>query len=283
VIEDAAQGLGGTQSGKPLGTRADVGIFSLGRGKNITCGAGGIIVTDVTEIAAEVRRLVDGLPASRVRDEIATLGGLALLCTFVSPRLYWFPSGLPFLRLGETIFHRDFPVGRISNVSASLLRNWAGRVQSANMARRATAARYCQEIAGAQHLGHGIPYLRFPMLVPAAARRRLLEDRDSRALGISPMYPATVAGISELSARFLGRSFPEAEYVASSLVTLPTHPLLSADDIAAVCRVVNAATESEITRRVDGDVGPPAVVGLRRTVGEQADTGRAAWVLHNRP
>lgn len=41
VVEDAAQVMGGTYKGKKLGTLGDVGFFSLGRGKNITCGSGG--------------------------------------------------------------------------------------------------------------------------------------------------------------------------------------------------------------------------------------------------
>ena len=36
-------------SGRKLGTLGDVGIFSLGRGKNITCGSGGVIVTQLAQ------------------------------------------------------------------------------------------------------------------------------------------------------------------------------------------------------------------------------------------
>ena len=46
VIEDAAQSIGGYYQGKRLGTLGDVGCFSLNMNKNITCGEGGIIVTD---------------------------------------------------------------------------------------------------------------------------------------------------------------------------------------------------------------------------------------------
>src|SRR6266550_4678318 len=51
VIEDAAQAMGVDVNGRRLGTLGDVGIFSLGRGKNITCGSGGIIVTSSPAIA----------------------------------------------------------------------------------------------------------------------------------------------------------------------------------------------------------------------------------------
>ena len=46
IVEDAAQAMGGEYKGGMLGTIGDVGFYSLGRGKNITCGSGGIIVTE---------------------------------------------------------------------------------------------------------------------------------------------------------------------------------------------------------------------------------------------
>src|SRR5580765_7814438 len=41
LVEDAAQAMGAESDGRRLGTLGDVGLFSLGRGKNITCGGGG--------------------------------------------------------------------------------------------------------------------------------------------------------------------------------------------------------------------------------------------------
>ncbi|MFH0963091.1 MAG: dTDP-4-amino-4,6-dideoxygalactose transaminase [Planctomycetota bacterium] len=46
VVEDAAQVFGATWDGKPLGTFGDIGCFSLHETKNLTCGEGGIFVTN---------------------------------------------------------------------------------------------------------------------------------------------------------------------------------------------------------------------------------------------
>ena len=46
VLEDCAQCNGGTYRGKPLGTIGRIGIFSLQLNKNMTCGEGGLLITD---------------------------------------------------------------------------------------------------------------------------------------------------------------------------------------------------------------------------------------------
>lgn len=51
VIEDAAQAFGTTYRGKAAGTLGTIGCFSLQQGKHITCGEGGIVVTDDDALA----------------------------------------------------------------------------------------------------------------------------------------------------------------------------------------------------------------------------------------
>lgn len=46
VLEDTAQCNGGSFQGKKVGTFGDVGIFSLQLNKNMTCGEGGLLITD---------------------------------------------------------------------------------------------------------------------------------------------------------------------------------------------------------------------------------------------
>lgn len=46
VLEDCAQCNGGTFRGRPVGTLGKIGIFSLQLNKNMTCGEGGLLITD---------------------------------------------------------------------------------------------------------------------------------------------------------------------------------------------------------------------------------------------
>jgi 8-amino-3,8-dideoxy-alpha-D-manno-octulosonate transaminase len=52
VLEDAAQAAGGAYRGRRLGTLGDVGVFSLQYNKIITCGEGGVVVTDDDQLHA---------------------------------------------------------------------------------------------------------------------------------------------------------------------------------------------------------------------------------------
>jgi len=59
VLEDNAQGCGGTYQGKALGTIGDVGTFSLDAGKVIHTGEGGMVVTNNPDIFTRARAYHD--------------------------------------------------------------------------------------------------------------------------------------------------------------------------------------------------------------------------------
>ncbi len=59
VIEDAAEALGGTYRGRPVGSLADVAVFSFYGNKLITTGEGGMLVTDDRPLADRARLLRD--------------------------------------------------------------------------------------------------------------------------------------------------------------------------------------------------------------------------------
>jgi perosamine synthetase len=57
VIEDAAEGVGVTFEGRHVGTFGDMGILSYYGNKTITCGEGGMVLTDDDELAQAAYRL----------------------------------------------------------------------------------------------------------------------------------------------------------------------------------------------------------------------------------
>jgi len=57
VIEDAAESLGTTSGGRHTGTFGKLGTYSFNGNKTITCGGGGIIVTDDEALARKAKHL----------------------------------------------------------------------------------------------------------------------------------------------------------------------------------------------------------------------------------
>jgi perosamine synthetase len=55
LVADAACSAGGRYAGRPCGSFGDVAVFSLHARKGITCGEGGVVVTDDPALAARVR------------------------------------------------------------------------------------------------------------------------------------------------------------------------------------------------------------------------------------
>jgi dTDP-4-amino-4,6-dideoxygalactose transaminase len=55
IIEDCAQSLGATYRGREVGSIGTVGVCSLTETKSITCGEGGVVVTDDPRIARKAR------------------------------------------------------------------------------------------------------------------------------------------------------------------------------------------------------------------------------------
>ncbi len=65
ILEDAAEALGSTYEGKPLGTLSEAGIFSFNNNKLITTYGGGALLTNNSSIAAKAN-----LWASQSRDNL---------------------------------------------------------------------------------------------------------------------------------------------------------------------------------------------------------------------
>lgn len=240
VVEDAAQAMGVESNGRRLGTLGDVGVFSLGRGKNVTCGSGGVIVTSSREIAGSIDRHYRQLESSPRAESLKDLARFALMAVFIRPLLYWLPAALPFLRLGETIFPRRIPLKRLSGMKAGLLRNWRSRLAESNRVRSETATYFGRRLPLRPASAGAHPYVRLPVLAATPEERaRVLSLSRARGLGLSVAYPRAIHEIPEMQTVVDGRRFPSARSVAERLLTIPTHHWLSERDkraIAEACR-----------------------------------------------
>ncbi len=242
VVEDAAQAMGGRYRGKWIGTCGDVGFYSFGRGKNITCGSGGVIVTNSDRIAKALTRDYAALHAPTLGETLRDFCLAVGLAIFTRPSFYWLPTLLPFLRLGETRFVPDFPIKRLSPMKAGLLRNWRTDLEAANRVRLANGAYFRSRLGLALGGDPSVPYLRLPVVLDdPRAKAQLCSASRAAGLGVSAMYPTSVADIPEVRRLLPGVSTPSARRIAERLVTIPTHHFVTERDRAVICEAYEQA------------------------------------------
>ena len=240
IIEDAAQAMGAVSGRGKLGTSGDVAFFSLGRGKNITCGSGGIIITSVDAIADSIRKDIAGLESVPMIEYLKNIVEVVFMMIFLRPDFYWLPKKLPFLRIGETRFYRTFPVRTFTGFQAGLLFDWRRKLETLNRSRSANADGYIEslELSNGMQIHAGrVPYNRFPIYLGGKASKEEFCESENR-LGISPMYPYPIHKVQEMQEHLDQRGFDGADTISDTLVTLPTHILLREEDKMRIRKAV---------------------------------------------
>lgn len=240
VLEDAAQALGMSIGGRPAGTLGDAGIFSFDRGKSVTCGSGGMIVTNSDVIGTAVHRVWREAPQVRVLRSIGDVLNVVAMAVFGHPGLYWIPAAVPWLGLGQTVFDPDFPIRRMSGAKAAILAAWRRRLEESGAVRAEAVACYRQHCRVPDFGPDAGPHIRLPFLASSREERnRIVCEARRRGLGIGTMYPTGINEIEGLKARFRAGTFPGARTVAERLLTLPTHQFATEDVRRAICRMID--------------------------------------------
>ena len=237
VLEDAAQAFGVKQGERYLGTGGDVGIFSFGRGKQVTCGSGGLVVTGRADIARIIDPLYEALPEESFTESVMEWGLVAVMQLFLRTWLYWIPARLPFLKLGQTVFDPGFLVKKLSLMKAGLLEEWKQALGQGNAIRQRHVQRIVSQLQGATAAWGGLPLLRVPVLCRSRMDRQRLKGA-CQALGLGSMYPSGINMISDLEGLHDPEAFPGAAMIAERLVTLPTHHLVSSVDERKLVRAL---------------------------------------------
>lgn len=244
VIEDAAQAMGGEWQGEKLGTLGDVGFFSLGRGKALSAVEGGVILTDCDELGQRLRARVAALPDYDAVGKLGLLLYAKALLILMRPTLFWLPSALPFLRLGETRFDPEFRIRKMTSFQAGLTRGWRENLAKLRQVRQAGVCVWAETLpvlfprsVGPQK---AVPDLiRFPLLLGTEKEADTLVRESARlGLGIARTYPDAVNGIAALREEFTGQDFPCARQAARRLVTLPVHGYLTGKDRGRILRML---------------------------------------------
>jgi len=206
VVEDAAQAVGATWKGRPMGTWGDAACLSFYPTKNLgACGDAGMVLTDRDDIAERVRRLRHHGDGGRYRH----------------------------VELGYA--------SRLDELQAALLRVKLPRLAGWTEARRRLAARYRTllgtsvvglpvERAEARHVYH-------LFTVRHAQRDALAKALAELGVGTAVHYPIPVPGQPMFGAAD-ERRWPQAWRAAREVLSLPCFAELADDEIEAVAGAV---------------------------------------------
>jgi dTDP-4-amino-4,6-dideoxygalactose transaminase len=224
VVEDACHGPLSEYRGRKLGTIGDIGCFSFFSNKNISIGEGGMLVTDN--------------PAFAQRARLLRSHGMTTLsyqrASGHSTRYDVVESGYNY---------------RMDDIHAALGIVQLGKLPN-DIRRRAVVREHYLDVFD-EGRGILIPFGRshdvvsnyiFPVVLEgadAARRDRVREAMHERGIQTSIHYPAVHRFSSFEPYR---RPLPKTEHVSDSLVTLPMHGRLSADDVSRVAAALHELT-----------------------------------------
>jgi dTDP-4-amino-4,6-dideoxygalactose transaminase len=244
VIEDAAQAFGARLAGRMVGTWGDAGFYSLGRGKCLPVGHGGVIVATnkCAEAVASVATSRDSLPPHW---DVASLPRLLGYALATHPRVWWFVVRTSLNPADAGMDTTALPPIRwkgLSPVEAGAGRSMLARLGEVQEIQRRHGRRLMGLLTGVR--GVSLPeaaadaepvFLRLPVVLrerehTAALFRRL----SALGIGVSRSYRKTLPDLFASAPGVDGRDFPGARHLAQCLLTLPTNPYLMDDEIARI-------------------------------------------------
>ena len=213
IIEDCAQSIGASFGGAVSGSAGQVAATSFYPTKNLgAIGDGGAILTSDATLDASVRVLRD---------------------------------------YGQTSKYRHGAIGynsRLDELQAALMQDaFLPRLSGWIARRRAVAGRYLESLRNPAIRCLGAPagsessWHLFPVLVDADRKAMFLEYLKANGVGAGEHYPVVIPDQRALDsvAHEIAAPLDNARRIASSEVSLPIHPYLKDDEVAAVIDVCN--------------------------------------------
>jgi dTDP-4-amino-4,6-dideoxygalactose transaminase len=225
LVEDAAHSPGATWQGRPIGSIGDATCFSFFSNKNLSTGEGGMITTDDDQIAASLRlNRSHGMTTLTYERHRGHAFSYDVVSAGYNYRLTEIQSALGIVQLGKLTRNNAIRRGLVANYRRLLAAIPGIVVPFAGM-----------DDESACHI--------MSILLPEGTAREDVQ-RGMKAQGIqtSVHYPP-VHRFTNFTGRFSAR-VPRVERVASRLLTLPLHPLMTPVDVETVCAALATSVAS---------------------------------------
>ena len=204
IVEDACQAHGATYNGKKVGSLGDVGCFSFYPTKNMTvAGDGGMTTTDNEEIALKIKSIRDN--GRKTKNE--------------------------FDKLGFTM--------RLNTVNAAIGRVQLKHLDEKNTRRREIVSIYRKNLANDCILpenenGKSVYH---QIVIKHEKRDQIRQELTDNDIG-SAIYYEKPIHLQPIYQEY-GYELPNSEKFSKEIISLPSHPLLTDEQILIICEHVN--------------------------------------------
>jgi len=221
IIEDAAHAIGASYKGKPLGTFGDVGVFSFHGTKNVSCGEGGVVVTNRDDLVPYIDTY-----RTNGTNRHAFLRGEVDKYTWVSKGTSYF----------------------LSDLLAAIISVQLPKIPFINAKREAIAKAYLRALE---------PYKKViqPPIVPNGAKpnwhifaikfsskdlsQQFMTEMKKKGIGATFHYvPLHSAPIGKQVTKKTNRMLPVTDDVSDTLVRIPIYPGLTKKEVDFVCQAM---------------------------------------------
>lgn len=227
LVEDAAHSLGGAFCGRPIGSVADLTIFSFHPVKVVTTGEGGAIVTNHYDLAEHM---------SRFRNHGMRHGGLD-----ADPK-----AGGWAYDIDEPAFNY-----RLTDIQCAIGLSQLERLGGFIARRNVIAKQYREELATV----HGLvlpphkpwcnhAYHLFAIRVPAKKRRQIFDRLRERGILVQVHYIPVNMLAAYRNQGHRPEDTPQALAAYRGLISLPCYPRMTDEDVSRVVEAVNAVMRS---------------------------------------
>jgi dTDP-4-amino-4,6-dideoxygalactose transaminase len=255
VIEDAAQALGATFSGQMVGTWGDAGLYSLGRGKCLPAGSGGVIVAGERCSQAISDAMVKSVHASRSWD-IASLLTFAGYGLATHPRGWWLVARTPLNPSADGMDVEALPpirVAGLSSVLAGIGTSILERLKEVQSVNKKNAQHLMEQLAHftfatfPRSAPEARPvFLRLPVVLERKEQAdRLFAALQQQGIGVSRSYYHTLPDLFPGIVSNERRKFPGALRLAECMLTLPTHSYLEREDFSRIVKAFHMIDTKE--------------------------------------
>jgi dTDP-4-amino-4,6-dideoxygalactose transaminase len=240
VIEDAAQAMGAMYRKEKVGTIADSGFFSFGRGKPLTSLDGGAIVTNDSNIAQKCQVISDNFSKQgkvNWSKMFLKLNGYSLIR---NRKIYRFIHNIA--RNENTRFNININnvETKYTHFQANLANIQISKLDAFNNIRKDNSNIIYNALKNNKNIkllkigSHTDPiFLRYPIRVDTSIRKELMEQLQNNGFETSIVYPIALPKLYNCSL-----ACQNTEDVIKETIALPVHPQVTKNDIETMLKVI---------------------------------------------